>query len=752
MHAFYGINPSHSSMSRRFKLAPHVAGCALATAIAAMPLSGAFAQDGASSIVDEIMVTAQRRAERIEDVPISVAAFDQGRLDRLNILSTDNLDFATPGIVNTATAGDGISAVFIRGVGTGYSGPGLEGSVAVYLDEVYLQTQTGSAQSTLDVEQIQVLKGPQGTLYGRNATGGALIITTKDPVLDEFGGYVEAGYGKLDWKRTEGVLNLPVSDTFALRFAGFYEERDGYVRNSAIADYKKSGVGAGKTYAFRVKALAQPNDDFRAVAQVSYDRRNGNGAVHSLRFNPDGTPTGLGFYETTQSPNLDGGGGDDTDSIMGSLKVDYSFGDWTLTNTLAYRETRAFGCTDNDGLPAVILTFCTISQRSTNPGTSDGKKDKTLTNEMKLISDFDGPFNVTAGAFYERNKARFPGRVLGSAFGGAVLDFDNYDDLTAYSAYVDGSYQITDALKVSGGLRYTHEKKSHEVIQLYADPTGGTTTGVDSTTFENVSPRMVVSYDMGPTNYYASFSRGFKSGGYNSPSFAIDPILDPEKISAFEVGAKYRSDDGRVSLSTAAYYYDWSGIQVAFITGGGAGIQQQNAAGAENYGFEVNGDFAPDDHWRLSGGFAYTNAEYTSFPNAAVYNLNDAGVLQATAEDLKGFAVQHSPEITANAAITYLFDLPGGWTGDVTAAGRYASKYDFTAGAGGELRAARQDGMAIFNLTGTFLTPNENVEIGWFVNNLTDEKQIQLISTGDTGVYMTPGEPRTFGATVRMNF
>jgi len=715
------------------------------------------AKTGAASSgggIEEVVITAQRREERIEDVPMSVNAFDQSTLQNLKIDSTDELQFATPGIVNTATAGDGISAIFIRGVGTGYSGPGLEGSVAVYLDDVYLQTQTSSGQSTIDVSQVQVLKGPQGTLYGRNATGGAIIIETNDPVLDATEGYAKLGYGDYDWMRGEAVVNLPLSSTVAVRFAGFSESRDGYVKNIAVPDFDKSGVGAGDTHAARLKALWEPNEDFSAVASVGYDRRNGEGAIHSLRYGPDGKRTSLDFDETAQSPNREGGGGDDTDATMGALRLSYTVDMWTLTNTLAYRQTRAYGCTDNDGVPEELLYFCTVSGRSPNSGSADGKEDKTLTNEFRVVSDSGGPLDVTAGLFYERNRAQFVGRIGGDWFNGTPT-FDNKDDLDAYSGYFDLSYMLTDRLKLSGGLRYTDENKEHSVRldQDAINLMGGSAPvyAEDDTGFDHVSPRLVLSYDAGLVNYYASYNEGYKSGGFNSPSLTIDPTLKPEEIDAYELGAKYRSEDGRLTVTGATFYYDWSDLQVSFITGGGAGIQQQNAAGAENYGAELNVNWAPLDEWRLNAGFAYTHARFTDFPQAAVYNLVD-GYLSATAEDLEDERVPHAPDVTANGSITYLFELPEGWSGDVTAAARYSSQYDFTSGAGGELRASRQDSLTLVNLTGTIVPPGDRYEFGWFVSNLTDEEYIQLVSTGNTGVYMTPAEPRMFGATARVNF
>jgi iron complex outermembrane receptor protein len=513
-------------------------------------------------------------------------------------------------------------------------------------------------------------------------------------------------------------------------------------------------VGAGDTWSGRVKLLFEPASDFKAIGTFSYDRRNGNGAIHSLRYDPTGAPTGLSWHETTQSPAREGGGGDDTDALFASLRMQYQAGDWTFSNTFGYRRTRAFGCTDNDGVPAEELYFCTVSQRSPNPGTADGKRDDTITDEFRVVSQSDGPLNVTGGLFYEHNKARFVGRIGGSFFGNLTPTFDNHDNLTAYSAYLELYYQLADGLKLTAGGRYTHEKKYHSV-SLDADAltfVANSLPAFDEATnsFDNFSPRVVLAYDTGQWNFYASASRGFKSGGFNSPDFAIAPPLKPETITAGEVGAKYRSQDGKLRVSTAGYYYDWKNVQVAFITGGGSGITQQNAAGVHIWGAEINLDAQPIPALQLSAGMAYTHARFSSFTNAAVYNLI-GGFLTATAEDLTGQQPPQAPDFTANASATYNFPL-GNWEGKFTAAGYYTTKYDFTAGAGGELRASRQKEHAIVNLTGSFSPSDRKLELGWFVKNLFNVHLISLISTGNTGVYMTPDEPRTYGATVRYSF
>jgi iron complex outermembrane receptor protein len=178
---------------------------------------------------------------------------------------------------------------------------------------------------------------------------------------------------------------------------------------------------------------------------------------------------------------------------------------------------------------------------------------------------------------------------------------------------------------------------------------------------------------------------------------------------------------------------------------------QQNAAAARIRGAEVDVDWTPNRAWVLSAGLSYTHGRFTKFPGAAVYDIIGGG-LTATAEDLTGAPLPNAPDFTANASISYNFDVTQGWTGDFTVAGRYTSKYDFSAGAGGELRAARQPAFGLVNLTANLYAPDDKLSVGWFVENLFDAKYISLISTGNTGVYMTPGVPRVFGGTVKYRF
>jgi iron complex outermembrane receptor protein len=406
------------------------------------------------------------------------------------------------------------------------------------------------------------------------------------------------------------------------------------------------------------------------------------------------------------------------------------------------------------------LYFCTVSQRSPDPGDAQGKIDNTYTDEFRVVAEGLGPVDATAGAFIEKNHARFVGRIEGTFFGTAMPTFDNHDDLSAYSAFLDMNYHVSDALKVTAGVRYTDEQKYHSIfndadaIAILA-PTGpagtGSPFGSQNVSFTNFSPRAVIAYDAGSVNYYASFNRGFKSGGFNSPGFTLDPVLKPETITAYEVGAKYRSADGTLRASGALFDYDWKNQQVSFITGGGTGIQQQNAASARIYGAELDLDYAPLEAFLLSGGLGYTHARYTDFNNAAVYDLI-GGVLTATAANLNGQRLPQAPDYTANANATYRFHLPENWGASLVLGARYTSQADFTPDGGGELGAARQKAYTLVNASAIFAGPNEHLQLRVFITNLTGVKYISLISTGSTGVYETPAEPRLVGVSAQYSF
>ena len=730
---------------------------------------------------EEIVVTAQRREQRLQDVPISITAVSPLDAKRFSIVETKNLQFITPGL--TFPEDNGTINPYIRGRGTNFSGPGLEGSVAIYVDDVYLQTQFGSA-GLVDVSQLQVLKGPQGTLYGRNATGGAILITTADPTLGGVEGHVEVGYGSLNTRHGEAVINLPVADTLAFRFAAATDNRRGFVRN--VVNGQREGAASRRQ--FRGKMLWEPSSDFRVLAKAEYQKMDAD-YLRSQVIDGTNAPTGLGFYQSFRSPIVPkaGGGENDVDVWSGSIKLSYTADAFNVTNVAGYRRTKITSCSDNDNIFARTFDFCPQLPGSTAvasgsqipnrlspdaPATVPAAYDKTFTNDARLTTTFDGNLNILLGANYQRTRARFAAVLVGDAFGPLIPVFDNFIKIRNWAVYGEVYFKPTDQLTITAGGRYSRDDKS---IRIFNNADVGLAFGVPaaflpSTVFQkdhwsSFTPRVVVSYDTGPANFYVSYSAGFKSGGFNAPSIFPQTPLSPEKIDGFEAGAKLRLLDNRLWLDVAAFHTKTKDIQVAAIDTSIGSVVQQNAASAKADGAEANFRFKPNDALILQAGVAYLDSHFTNFPNASVFNvafnpLFGRNLLGGFVEDLKGFPTTLSPKWTMNGAATYEFPLVGEWSGSVTLSARHSSSYDFQAGAGGPQRYARQKSFTVVNLTGFITPPGERLQISWYVNNLFRQHYYDQLQTNSQtgslpnggGVYGVQALPRTYGASVRVNF
>lgn len=756
----------------------------LGFSLAAQP--AAAQENGASDAsLDEIIVTAQRREERLQDVPISITAISGEDAKRFAVIETKNLQFITPGLSfpeDNATINP-----YIRGRGTNFSGPGLEGSVAVYIDDVYLQSQFG-AGGLVDVSSLQVLKGPQGTLYGRNATGGAILITTNRPTQN-LEGHLEVSYGNYQMRHAEAVLNIPLSDTLAVRFAGGYDERNGYVRN--VVDGSRNG--AAKRYQLAGKLLWEPSSEFSALLKGEYQKIEVDYLRNQLVAGT-GNATGLGFYQTHRSPSVPNaaGGENKVDVRALSLRLEYNADQFSITNVTGYRHMKKTGCSDNDNIYARDFDFCTqlpaslaISSTPASsvftipnplgidaPTTVPNAFDKTFTNETRFASSFDGMFNFMVGAAYQSSKSRFAGVLVGEAFGPLVPVFDNNIRVRNIAFYGETYIQFTEQLKLTAGGRFSKDTKK---ITIYNNADVATAFGIpvaflpatvyQKKSWKSFTPRVVLSYDTGFANFYASYSAGFKSGGFNAPqSFAQIP-LKPEKIDGFEIGTKLRLLDNTLWLDLAAFHTKTKNIQVASIDTSVGSVVQQNAATAKADGAEANIRFRATPDLSLQGGIAYLRSRFTDFPNAAGFDIAPSLIfgqdliLEAT-QNLKGFATTLSPKWTMNGAISYDVSLGSDWNAALTLSVRHSTGYDFQAGAGGPQRWAHQKAFTVANFNLDITPPGDFLNVSLYVNNMFKEKYYDQIQTNAQtgsnplggGVYGVPALPRTYGVRGRVSF
>ena len=722
------------------------------------PVSATSAEQAppADDQIADIVVTAQRRSESLQKVPIAISQFSGESLQRLSVVSAIDLQRVTPGFNFQSESGS--AQLSIRGVGTGFSGQGLEQSVALYLDGAYVASQMGAVTPLVDVRQVQVLKGPQGALYGRNATGGAVLIDTNDPDTDALSGYGRLGYGNYNWYRAEAVVNVPLSDVIAVRFAGQFQDRDSFFHNERT----NTDLYGQRSYYGRGKILIQPSDDFEIVAGAEYyhDRQEAphiNIAEGSLCSYCTALGIGRpsGFYRTYENTT------EELEQLLGSrayltgntrgevntrvfnanLRITYDVGALTVRSVTSYRHAKQDGPNnDQDGGPNPLLF--TLSQIS----------NKAFNEDIQVSSNFDGTINFTAGFNYEHDRNRYPLGLAGSVFGPLVTITDSRDRTNSYSVFGELYYRFLDGFTLTAGARFTKDKRYHEFTNnADAALVFGETFAAQRADYDSFTPRVVIAYDAGDSNYYVSFNKGIKAGGFNSPSYNTADPVSPEKITAYEVGAKYQLLDRRLRLNLAAFHYDWSNLQVAVIDSANGGLAQQNAAAATADGAEFALDMSLARGLSLSLAGMYLNSQYKDFPAASVFvpaasiTPGATGQVQAS-EDLRGFATPNAPKLSGSGTLNYTFDVGStGWTADATGVLSYKSKYDQQPGAGGSARLIRQKGHAIANARVAVNSPDDRLTFEIWADNITKTRYYSnRVATVD-GAYGTPGAPRTFG-------
>lgn len=729
----------------------------------------AVAQDDASeTALSEITVTAQRREQSVLDIPSALSVLSGDSIRDQQLFTSHDLELAVPGL--TFHEVSGTSQVTLRGIGTGYAGPALGNSVAIYTDEHYISNQVGAVEVFYDMERVEVLKGPQPTLYGRNATGGTLQFITNKPNLDATAGYADVGYAELDTTTIEGMINLPLGDTFAVRVAGKYWDRgEGHVTNINTGD---KITGENEYTRIRAQALFQPNDRFKAILKVEYGessgdeplrRQNAVGQLCGLCVGGD-DGAALGWYETDQTPQAtvdqnvvdtwgyNPMGGDshgryrEVDTL--ALNMEWAISDnLTLTSATQQREVMQNGGQDQDSNFEDRQTA--FGAKTTAPGEPDGIVYKSLTQELRLTSESDGRFDFTAGLFFSDDDNAFTFGLGGSLYNPLTYVAPNFDDVESFAVYLEGYYDLTDDLTLTIGGRYTDDEVSHAVI---GGPFG---TYEQTENFDAFTPRVALNYRGDWGSAYASFSKGFKAGGFNSPSFATSPRIEPEQIDAFEIGAKFTPQDN-VQVDVALFSYDWRDLQIAVIDTSSLGISQENAAAAEIQGMEFGFRWAANEMVSMGTAYTYLNGRYLNYSNASGFipasqapgAVGDERGMVRSSLNYTGTRTAQTPENSIAADLTVDFDVSSNWSGKFVTLVSYTDDYDMIPGGGGPVGLSIQDSYTIVNLS--LEVANESgLSARLYVDNATDEEYLFESQTTAYGGYQGAGFPRIFGVSIR---
>ncbi|MFA7441365.1 MAG: TonB-dependent receptor [Sphingomonadaceae bacterium] len=694
----------------------------LASAAMAQPVddSAGAPQANTGSAGMEIVVTAQRRSERLEDVPISITSVSGAALENAGVTRVGQLPSIVPGL--RLDQSGAFSQPTIRGVGSSVAGPGLSSNVATYIDGFYVPNSLTSDLSFMSVQNVQVLKGPQGTLFGRNATGGAILVTTKEPSFTPTM-TAKASYQSFDRLNLGFYGATGLTDKIAMDVTGYYERGDGFVR-SLIDDHQEARF---EKWAVRSKILAELSDTAKITLAYShqfsddptFNAKNSYNGLSAGSVVPGAlTPSERGKvandYETESRIN--------GDAVY--LTGEFELGAVSVKSQTQYRDERTFIANDNDSSSAAVIHS---NYRSI---------DKSFTQELNFSGNIADRLDWFVGGYYFWNDIAYPSVNVSFQGGPFVKTQGSVNKTNAYALFADGTYQIGDRLFVTGGLRYSIEK-----ADLHLDmPTDGINDGKE--TWKSLTPRAVIRYEVGDrSSVYASYSKGFKSGQLPAGSNRIMPV-DPEKIDAFEIG--YKTARAGIRLDLSAYYYDYKDLQVTAFLSPGSIVR--NAASAEIYGAEAQLAADLTDQLSVSLGGAYTHAEYKNFDTAVAYVQQPSGFFAVQTVDASGLTMQRAPKFTGSADVNYTMPL---WEGQLLLNANlyYTTRIYFD-----PVEQFYQNKHALLNLRATYTTADDKWAFSVFGTNVTDKKYRNQVQPATGAVQQGYGEPAAIGVSAQLRF
>lgn len=763
---------------------------AFATAAAAQDMPNSADQNPAASSsteaqvgISDIVVTASRRAENVQNAALSIQALSNETLTRANVSKPEDLARLAPG-VQIATSGT-YAQVYIRGVGNYGTQAYAEGAVAFNLDGVYISRPWGTRGIFYDLERVEVLKGPQGTLYGRNASGGAINIITAKPKLGSVSGFAEVQAGNYDLRQGTAAINLPLGDTVAVRASGQIIDRDGYLSDGYLDEKGESA---------RLQLLWKPSEDFSLLLHGSYQHLGGRGGGGILtpglpgeKFRGGMDPEVIRIIRAQPGtgallavPKADGFLNANIYSIGAEMNWDLGFA--TLTILPAYRDSK-------------------LRDRNYVPGfqVDDAEHDKQTSLEARIGNSSDKLKWVLGGYYFDEDQGNLPGSPLQAVRQGISGQTSAFKLLTrSYAAFGQATYSLTDALRFTGGLRYTYERKALNGLLLnYAFPSPpGSTTCAPGTVFDpgtvqppafcrrniplggrltynNLTYKVGVEFDVAPRSMaYATLSTGFKSGGFfNAPA---PNTFRPEKLTSLEAGIKNRFLDNRLQVNVEAFYWRYKDHQESHIgptsIPGYFTFLTENAGRAESYGLDLDVVLQATQYDELNIKVQYNKSKYNSFsyshPTASfgtpVLSCGLGAVVNGSQIiDCSGKQLVRTPTWSGTAGYSHTFDLGDAGRLTANANTRFSSSYFLSIEF---LPIAKQDSYAVGDFDLTYTSANSRWSVSGFIQNIWNEVVLERASrypfvnaanplANRLGLYLSnPRPPRTYGVRARYNF
>ncbi|MDP4598292.1 MAG: TonB-dependent receptor [Pseudomonadales bacterium] len=785
------------STTTHAKAAPGFKRLPLAQGIALVVAAGLGAHASAESrILEEVVVTATKRSESVQDVPLAITALSGQFARAVNLNDVKDLVSFTPGVSGNSQDSF-IDAISVRGVRTQDFGVGGDPSAAFFKNDLY-EGRNGSAVTSLfDMDRAEILRGPQGFLFGRNSIGGAFsVYTHKAEINDEVDGYLDLDVGQNNHAAFEGAVNIPVNDNMALRLAGYHSEEDGFVDNffdgSQLISHNKSALRLSGTFI---------GENLTAHGTAEYEDRQQSGSVYRAIETGDIWDT---FEAALGDVNLRGGAQDaDIDRSRGDqdnadilslgLQLDYDFGFATLTSNTGYKDHDYYYTEDYDGTPLNINNY------------GQDQTGDYLQQEFRLASTSDGMFSWYAGASYYKENIdtlfKFSGaedffcQYYGAAYNSGMTftgcaDLYNYygsaftpsadglltetgrivGDYSGWGAYVDLNFDVTEQWSLGLGLRYSNDKKDFAInvptpdselgpYWAYTFATDGFVS--DSKSWNDTQTRAIVRYQPdNDTLFYASYTEGFKSGGFGS--FALEDAtgagvgggttgasqaggfrpnaFDPETVDSYEIGYKSTLFDGRTEVNLSGFMYDYQDLQVLVFDGGAAAVK--NVGQVDGWGFEGTVRTLLNDNFSL----------YLAFSSLET----DASKLQsicgaADVEACEGSSLFWAPKYTGAGVLDGEFPLASG--GAITTS--LEVYWESERGGGFEnLQETKIDSYADVSLRVGYQSDND-WSVGLYAENLTNAETFDG-ENNNGGIlpshFFGPKRPRIIGLRYSLDY
>jgi len=740
----------------------------------------AEAQEGAQSdtlALSEVIVTAQKRAEDLQDVPVSVQVIGSQALAQQNLNSLEALGQTVPSVHINASGSGG--QIFIRGIGSG-TNQTFDQSVGVFIDDIYHGRARMTGATFLDLDHVEILKGPQSTFFGNNAIAGAFNIVTRKPD-DQFDGYARALYGQDQQYAAEGAAGIPLGQVFAVRLAGMFNGAGGWQRNPYAGhdqpvDYDRAG---------RVTLLFKPGENLDATLKIEGSSNTDRSGSQISDCPPPapfvsagfcqialglGIPTSLESHENTTGP----GQGAGLSTFEDVLTINYHLQGQTFTSVTGFYNYHSKQDVDADGTPSTLLNL------------RIAEKYHQLSQEFRVASQAQQTLEYLAGVYFQTDELRGEPADLSYYFLTPTIEAKpalaglvpylplgaggtNAQDEHSYAMFGSGSWNVTDQLKLSAGLRGSWVNKSLSFTNFYgaaaqtygdivplpaslqplaAAVLGAQTSGSASRSDKDWIPSARIQYKLDPdVMLYASYARGFKAGvpsAGTTNGVAVPPVL-PEHVNAYEGGLKSKWFDRRVLLNVDVFRSDYSNQQVqsAIFTPLGAFIfETTNAGASRSQGLELEGQWAMTADFRLSANVTYLDSYYVRYPNVTLTGVQTFCRSHANApdclaqfpngvpalQDLSGHPTEFAPRWSGDLAATYARDLPREYRFTAELSAYFSTTYNY-ANNGTDDPLLDQAGYVRLDSRVSLETADSRWAFDVIARNLTD----RIIITGGTG-------------------